>query len=806
MDIHFGRRSIVARIATQDGVGPADAATQAMPGSPGGEFAPAEEKYALVGPIGAGGMGEVLLVQDRDLLRDVAMKVLRAEYAEHPAMKRKFLAEAQATSQLEHPGIPPVHDIGIAPDGKVYFTMKVVRGRTLTDVLKDVFVGCKETKAEYTVHKLMTVMERICEAVHFAHEKGVIHRDLKPDNIMLGEFGEVHVMDWGIAKVAATTDADDAAAADGIRTVETGDALMTQLGTVKGTIPYMSPEQAQGMSLDRRSDVYSLGAVLYEMLTLLPAYEGKGVALILKVRNNDFPSVETRNPRRAVPQDLASLCRRAMSKDPADRPATAHDLAVALRTFLDGRAEKERRHREAEALAAKGREAMGMYVAGKAEVAAAERAAEEQVARFQSWQALDEIRPMLDARRRVACLRREMALQFADATNLLNAALIADADNVVARTAFGDLWCGRLADAEQRRDPEEAAFALTMICRRDHDRLAAVAMGDGSLELESDPPGADVMVRRFEGDDGVLVPGEPRRLGTTPFDAVPLTMGIYLCVISLPGFRDVRYPVHITRNRAWKGRVRMRTDEEIGDGFVYVPGGPFVYGAGSDAKILELPDFAIAEKPVTFGDWAGFLAAVEKESGLEAATKLCPQISKGLLMERTPDGGWEVPADLRRSTSPRLAGSEMRWPVMSITWHDAVAYCEWKARTTGRSWRLPTEQEREKAARGVDGRTFPWGELAHASLAKCGDSREEVGHQPEPVGSFPTATSVYGMVDASGNVSDWTNSWADSRAVARVLRGGSWFSSVSGLRCASRSGSEPDFRMGGLRPARSLTP
>ena len=143
--------------------------------------------------------------------------------------------------------------------------------------------------------------------------------------------------------------------------------------------------------------------------------------------------------------------------------------------------------------------------------------------------------------------------------------------------------------------------------------------------------------------------------------------------------------------------------------------------------------------------------------------------------------------------------------MIGVSWFDAVAYCEWKTRATGQEWRLPTEEEREKAARGVDGRRFPWGDLADASLGKCRESREEDA-QPEPVGTFPTAASVYGMGDAAGNVYDWTDSWYDQRRSLRVLRGGSWADALSALRCVWRARAEPRYRLAflGFRAARGL--
>jgi serine/threonine-protein kinase len=456
------------------------------------------------------------------------------------------------------------------------------------------------------------------------------------------------------------------------------------------------------------------------------------------VRSGEYPPVETRNPRRPVPEALAALCKRAMSKDAAARPASAREFAEELRACLDGRAEKERRHREAEALAAQGRAAMAKYVASKEAIDAAERAAAETAAKFKSWQNVEESAPLLDARAAVDAAKRKAVLAFAETTRLLDAAIVTEPENANARSAFSDLWRGRLDDAERRGDAADTEFALTMVRRYDDGRLASYLTGDGSLELTSDPAGAEITIVRFEDRRGVLHLGEARSLGKTPLAPVALPMGSYLCMLTYPGCRDVRYPVQITRNRAWMGRVKMRMDREIGDGFVLVAGGPFVYGAGKDAKVMEVPDFVIAQMPVTFADWAAFLAAVEKAEGAEAAKKLCPGTSgDGPFMDRGDDGVWRPKPGLISGPSEAALlarhgpGLIDRSPVIGVSWHDAVAYCAWKTKTTGKQWRLPTEEEREKAARGVDGRTFPWGDLEHSSLGKCQNSREEPA-QPEP--------------------------------------------------------------------------
>ncbi|MCG3132998.1 MAG: Serine/threonine-protein kinase PknD [Planctomycetes bacterium] len=806
-------RAVVWKLDTGGDLVDADAATVAAPSPGAAEPLLPEQKYRLLGRIGAGGMGEVVLVHDRDLRREVAMKLIRGNLADDEALRRRFVLEAQTTSRLEHPGIPPVHEIGITPDRRLYFTMKVVRGKTLAAVLKDLLLDSAVARREWTLQKLASVLEQVCQAVHFAHEKGVLHRDLKPENVMLGEYGEVHVMDWGIAKFAAPNGVDRPdEVPQGAHPLEV-DAPMTLPGTLKGTIPYMSPEQASARPLDRRSDVYSLGAILYEILTLQPPFSG-GLQMLARITRGDCPDVATRNPARPAPEALADLCRRAMAVAPSRRPATAREFGEELRRYLDGRAEQERRHRDAEELAARGREAMKAYMRALDAIAGAEQAAKQQEANVRPWQPVTGKSALFAAKEAVVRANRAAALAFAETTSFLDAALLAEPGSASARGAFADLWRCRLDEAERSGDAADRDFAVTMVRRYDDGRLAAYLAGDGSIEIETDPPGAEVVLARYEDRNGILVPGAERSMGRTPLCRTELPMGSYLAFLRHPRFPEVRYPVHISRSRAWQGRVKLRTREEVGEGFVCVPGGPFVCGEGRDTRVLELPDFAIARTPVTFADWAEFLVATERESGAEAASKLVPQARGDLpFLVRGTDGTWRPGATVvvgearERCLAQHGEGFEMRVPVTGVSWADAVAYCEWRSRTTGRPWRLPTEQEYEKAARGVDGRRFPWGELEDASLGKCHDSRAW-NAQPEPVGCFPAATSVYGMEDAAGNVWQWTDSWSDGHASTRILRGGSWLVPVAFLRCASRFDLDPTSRLPnfGFRPARSLAP
>ncbi|MHC4817294.1 MAG: SUMF1/EgtB/PvdO family nonheme iron enzyme, partial [Planctomycetota bacterium] len=405
---------------------------------------------------------------------------------------------------------------------------------------------------------------------------------------------------------------------------------------------------------------------------------------------------------------------------------------------------------------------------------------------------------------RVEELEVDLALAFAEAQKLLDAALLQEPRNAAARATLVELWRDRLADAERHRNKADIAYALVMIERYGDGPVPSA----GTLRLTSDPPGADVFLYRNVDVDGVLTPTDEKHLGVTPLGPVTLPMGSYLCVLRKEGFRDTRHPVHITRECRWKADVRMGTDAEIGEDFIHVPAGPFTYGEGEKTTTKTLADFAIQRYPVTFLEYLEFLETLDGE---EADERMPQTPGDGPYVERGEDGTYRVLPILvegrARDWSLQAYGEgfDLRLPVIGISFDDAEAYCRWKNEITGMEWRLPTEEEREKATRGVDGRRFAWGDLEDASLGKCRNSRE-VPSQPEPVGAFATAESVYGVGDASGGVWDWTSSWEDERRSSRAVRGGSWLNPPVVLRAANRAALLPRERNSfvGMRCARSL--
>ncbi len=293
---------------------------------------PPPARYRVDTLIGRGGMGEVLSAHDDQIGRSVAIKRLRAPDAPADIIAR-FTREARIQGRLDHPAIPPVHELWRDERGQPFFVMKRLSGTTLSEVLKRLRAGDDEARRSFTRQHLLRAFVDVCLAIEFAHTRGIVHRDLKPANVMLGEFGDVYVLDWGIARVLAEGPQD---VAPDVAPPAPRHSVVTMAGVMLGTPGYMSPEQIRGdADLDGRADVYALGCLLFEILTGEPLH-ASGEAGLAEAKAGVDARPSKRAPDREIPPELDAVCVKATRVDRRERFATAREVGDAVQRYLDG--------------------------------------------------------------------------------------------------------------------------------------------------------------------------------------------------------------------------------------------------------------------------------------------------------------------------------------------------------------------------------------------------------------------------------------------------------------------------------------
>ena len=751
-------------------------------------------RYTRVQVLGAGGMGEVLLVNDRELQRRSAMKVLLPEIAERPSEIARFLEEARTTAQLEHPGIIPVHELGRLDDGRWYFTMKEVRGRTLSEVI---------ARVHETGHGLRRVVGgflRVCEAVAYAHDRGVVHRDLKPENVMVGEHGEVLVLDWGLARVTGATLRPEVQAVQG-----PDKPANTREGAVSGTPAYMPPEQARGENAEVHptADVYSLGAVLFELLYGRAPYVGRtGLSVLMKVMSAG-PELPL-GGRVAVPEGLEEIRLKAMDRDASKRYRHAGDLARDVASWLDG----ERHRARALELVGRAQELQPDIEDARTRSAQLTEHAQALLHSVPEWAPVEDKRDawgFLDEARGLEEQAESMDLEV---EGLLAAALSQLPTLPEAHEAMASRLRQEHAEAEARRDPSARRIEARL---RHHARALPdgsthldYLQGDGRLTLETRPLGAELRLSRYELRDKRLQALPLRSLGRSPLRALSLPMGSYLVEVRSPGRPVLRYPVNIRRQQHWQGQIALPPAWDA-DQECLVPGGTFACGGdeGSGdylpAEQAGVEDFIIQRFPVTNAQYLDFLHALPLEQALRFVPR---ERAMGADEEGAPCYGRKEGRFFLQPDADGDAWDE-QWPVFMVDRPSAEAYAAWRAQTTGQPWRLPTEREWEKAARGVDGRIFPWGDELDPSFCLMLKSHPDRA-LPGRVTDYPFDESPYGVRGLAGNTRDWCS---DAHQGGRVVaRGGCWNGHALFSRAAQRSGADPGIRLPniGIRLVRGL--
>ncbi len=843
---------------------------------PAFQAAPQGERYRLGAPIASGGLGRVFEAEDRDLARTVALKMLKEGATTHD--EDRFMREARLAARLEHPVIVPTYDFGAMSDGaggrKLYLCMKRIRGRDLGQLLRALQGGDAATQEAWTRGRLLGVVQDVCLGIAYAHSKGVIHRDLKPSNVMVGEFGETIVVDWGLAKVMG--EAEDARPDAGPEKAGVETTHLTLVGSVIGTPAYMPPEQAEGRldELDTRSDVYSLGGILYAVLTWqAPVVAATATEAIETVRTGrlDAPSERVRLTVAAgrrtpdpVPPELDAICMKAMAYHRHDRFQDALEMHRELQLFLDGVREKERRTREAAARVAAGRALLAKYAALATAIREQEAAAAKLEAAIARHGEAEEKRPLWAARGRVRELEEERIAAYAGAAAEFGQARAVDAGCEEAADGLCDLYLARLAEAEKRRDRGEElllrsqvahlgraarldapgtlsvrAFAYGCKClapvrtpgwRADTQHELSLVWRDGAPVPGVEPlpadrmipaqrfpdgmrrwghtteclttpiPGAEVRIARYETRDVRLVPGPEKIVGKTPIAGLPLPPGSWRCSIHAPGFAPVHFPFVIRRGEPWDQEVALYRPGEIPAGFVQVPGGRFSWGGafaggGEDEAELSTRDVFVATFSVTAGEYLEFLNDLCARGEFEEAHARAPREGTERFLAFGSDR-----FELAPPGEPS-AQSSADFPVIGVSWTDAVAYANWRSARDGIAYSLPVEDEWEKAARGVDRRIYPFGDEFDWSFALVAGSLP-AGPRLRPVGSFPADESPYGIRDMAGTASNWLLNGVElPYRHYRALRGGAWFIGPNNAKICYRRAFVPETatRYYGLR-------
>lgn len=747
-------------------------------------FASGIENYELKEEIARGGMGKVVNALDKNLERPVAVKLLLNEQRTS-AWQSRFIQEAQVTGQLQHPSIIPVYDLGMTSQGQLYFSMKKVEGITLQDVFKGLRSEDPGTMVRFTRSKLIQTFQMVCMAVAYAHSRSVIHRDIKPSNIMIGEFGEVFLMDWGLAKILEKAPEEGQTRVRSLR--EEQGRMTTRQGEAIGTPGYMAPELALGQLhlVGEQSDVYALGAILYEILTLRRPYAGKDVRTIVQrmLRTPVIPASQ-RTPGRDIPDQLEQITGRCLERDISLRFRSVMDLYRELQGFVENH------------LGARSRSNSMVHQLDPTFEEYWETRRQIEVLRLRilatdeaitPWSRLESKKEVWQQQRDLERLERTLDQLFISVIQGSERKLNKPGDT---RNVVNEI--GRALKSELDLPSSSTRVLESERFIRNFKRWPNLELGATRLVIRTNRPNVSVELAQCEEIDGLSKVKAWQSKGDAPVIVEKVLPGSYLVRLQDQRLSYIA-PLKIPRIGDVTLDVPLSKLNGLPDGFVPILSVCATLGGDAQAfwshsQQVHSPDsFGLSRYPVTFGEYLEFLNALAGDD-LNQALERCPRTDSRRLITNV-DGVFNLPQH-----SPFKQPWNALWPVFGISWHDAHAFCVWRANRDNLPIRLPTSIEWEIAGRGTDERIFPWGNIWEPTF--CNNALENPGAPTlKPVGSHPTDMSPFGVIDMAGGVAEWTKDLQtneDVESTIAVCRGGSWSRTDRDARLASRHPMFPD--------------
>ncbi len=778
--------------------------------------------FRNMGEIGRGGTGLVMGATDAALGRLVAVKLLLPEYRFSREHIERIVREARATAQLEHPNIVPMHSLGIDKKYGVYFTMKKLQGDTLRNILRQLRDGNPEYILEYPWTKLLAIFLKACQGISYAHSKGVIHRDLKPENILVGKYGEVTIIDWGLVRKMKPVKTSVDISNDREFTVEKNEGKeeirfagkehsnLTVDDFINGTPRYMAPEQAVGWNskLDHRCDIYAMGVIMYEILTFHNPFEGLKIEseVLNAVSNGNYsPPRQTKPNGKSISPELEAICLKAMALQREERYQSITDL---IHDIYNQQSEREvtayKAPWYANLLKWSKRNPLKVAVLIGAFMAVLASAfsvllldhfsyrtyiTQIQDLRVRGKGCLQELGKMLDDRTlllqnlplfssfagyevtatlKIEEKESELINIYDQAYLLLNGLSTISQQRPLVNAIREEIITERLEFARKYQRMGEINRWLGM-ARTEFganfeystpkmnvflNEIEKYRRGDCQLHFVSQPFGAEVEifpVIQDPIDNSLKISQEPLKMPMLSRQAgkYPLPKGNYLLKFFLPDRPTILYPLCLFHGESLDLVVQI--PKSIPPEMVYVPGGRCLLGGkasqSTQFRNVNIPGFFILDREVTFAEYLEFWLDLGSETERIRHLSLV-HLSAG---NYTPVPAWSPDGQL-------IEGLALNNPVVGINAQSAMAFCQWLSHKSGRNCRLPSADEWEKAARGVDGRLFPWGNFFDSGKAFTRENLQAsmTYGRWAPPRQFPGDVSIYGVCDMAGNVREWT--------------------------------------------------